>query len=95
MSTAEQPDEQRKHQIRASVRVVARRRAEGRRFIFGWLLSLAIVIAFTVLSYPGQPRHGVVRSRVSQKTVAQSFLMLAIVQPLLPARSSACSAPLV
>jgi len=32
---------------------------------------------------------------VCQKTVAQSFLMLTIVQPLLPARSSACSAPLV
>jgi len=30
-----------------------------------------------------------------QKTVAQSFLMLTIVQPLLAARSSACSAPAV
>ena len=46
----------------------------------------------------GEARSGIHLHRqgvVCQKTVAQSFLMLTIVQPLLPARSSACSAPLV
>ena len=34
-------------------------------------------------------------TQTCQNTVAQSSLMLTIVQPLLAARSSACSAPLV
>jgi hypothetical protein len=42
-----------------------------------------------------EPRDRAVHEGVCQKTVAQSFLMLTIVQPLLPPRSCACSAPLV
>jgi hypothetical protein len=40
-------------------------------------------------------RNDVGDGGVCQKTVAQSFFMLTIVQPSLAARSSACSAPLV
>jgi hypothetical protein len=43
----------------------------------------------------GKQPGGHAFNRPCQKIVAQSVFMLTIVQPLLSARSSACSAPLV
>lgn len=58
----------------------------ARESIGSWLRSVR----------PERQRLATVRStRASQKMVAQSVFMLTIVQPRLPARSRACSAPLV